>query len=108
MHQREDLTRHEAVVDEEVFLDAERSIAALEIAGSVVLHAMPQREILGPRRRPDRIGLHETQPFDGAFQRRRPEETGRDRIAAKIGEGHYGSLAFARSLSLSALIQRTG
>ena len=75
MHQGEHGARHEAVVDEHVLLDAERRVAALEVAGTVALDAVAQRQILRARRRADRVGLHEAQPVDGAFQRRQREET---------------------------------
>jgi len=40
MHQRLNGTRHEAVSDEEVFLDVELLVAAFEVADAVVLNSM--------------------------------------------------------------------
>src|SRR5215472_15424229 len=42
MHQRVDRACHKAVVDEEVFFDAEMRVAALEIANAVVLDPVTQ------------------------------------------------------------------
>ena len=60
--------RHEAVVDEGVFLDAERRVAAFEVAGAVALDAVAQRQVLRARRGADRVGLHEAERVDGAFR----------------------------------------
>src|SRR5882672_7377287 len=62
MHQRMYRTRHETVVDKEIFLDAEFRVAAFEIAGAVILDAMPQYQVLSARRRANRISLHEAEP----------------------------------------------
>ena len=70
MHQRVQRPRDEAVVDEDVFLDVERSVAPLEIARSIPADAMPQREVLRPGRRTYRVGLYESQPIERALQRR--------------------------------------
>ena len=59
--------RHEAVVDEDVLLDAERGVAPLEIAGAVAVDAMAQRQVLRARRRADRVGLHEAERVDRAL-----------------------------------------
>ena len=64
MHQLEDPPRNESVVDEEVFLDPERRVTALEIAGPVGGHTMPQRQVLRTRGCADRVGLNEAQPLD--------------------------------------------
>ena len=69
MHQRLYGARHEAVVDEEIFLDVELRVAAFEVAGTVVLDAMTQYQVLSARRRANRIGLHKAQPVESAFQR---------------------------------------
>jgi hypothetical protein len=47
MHQREHGARHEAVIDEGVLLDAERGVAAFEIAGARIGSACtkPRRSI---------------------------------------------------------------
>ena len=86
MHQRLDGARHEAVVDEEVLLDAELRVAAFEVAGTVVLDAMAQHQILSARRRADRVGLHKAQPVEGAFQRGGREEAAGDGKAPQVVE----------------------
>ena len=78
MHERVDLPRDEAVVDEEVLLDAQRVIAPFEIAGPVALGAMSESQILCPRRRADGVGLHETEALDRALQGDRGEEAAGD------------------------------
>ncbi len=75
--------RHEAVVDEDVLLDAEGGVAPLQVAGSIALDAMAQREVLGAGRRPDRVGLHEAERVEGALERGAVERgCGRRRTAA--------------------------
>ena len=64
MHQRQVLARQEAVVDEAVLLDREPRVAALEVAGAVAGDAMAQGQVLGPRRRADRVGLDEAELLD--------------------------------------------
>ncbi|MGF6525068.1 hypothetical protein ABID77_000345 [Variovorax sp. PvP013] len=86
MHQREVLARQEAVVHQAVLLDREALVAALEIAGAVVLDPVAQRQILRPGGRADRVGLHEAQAPDGRRQRRRLEEGARHRVAAQVVE----------------------
>ena len=68
VHQRVELPRDEPVVDEKILLDAERGVAPLEVAGVVVPDAMPQREILGPGRRANRVRLHESQGLNRRLQ----------------------------------------
>jgi hypothetical protein len=46
MHQGLQRSGHEAVIDEDVFLDAELAILLFEIAGTIVLHAMTQYQVL--------------------------------------------------------------
>jgi hypothetical protein len=67
VHQRFDTARHEAVVDENILVDAQRREAAFEVAGAVVLDAMAQRQVLGTRGRADRVGLDEAERVDGAL-----------------------------------------
>src|SRR5579864_2757902 len=86
MHQRMNRARHEAVVDEEVFLDAEFRVAALEIAGAVILDAMAQNQILSAGRRANRIGLDKSELVKRTLQRRRREEALRDGEAAEVVE----------------------
>ena len=82
------LPRDEPVVDEEVLLDAQRVIAPLEIAGPVAFDAMPERQILCPRRRADRVGLYKAEALDGVFQTGRWKQGAGDGEAAEVGEGH--------------------
>ena len=84
MHQRVQLARDEAVVDEEVLLDAEPCVAAFEVAGPVVLDAMAQGQVLRACRRADRVGLHEAQFRDRAAERGRVEEGAAHRVAAQV------------------------
>src|SRR6187551_3469446 len=53
VHQCRDVSGDEAVVDEDVFLDAKGRIQPLEIAGAVADRAMTQRQVLCARRRAD-------------------------------------------------------
>src|SRR4029453_16281690 len=69
-HQRLYPPRDEPIVDKEVFLNAEPRVSPLEISGAVVADAMPQRQILRPRRRADGIGLNESQLWDPPLQAR--------------------------------------
>src|SRR5713226_1812398 len=86
MHQRVYGTRHEAVVDEEILLDAELRVAAFEVAGTVVLDAMAQGKVLGARGRANRVGLHKAEPVESALQRGRREEAVGDGKAAQVVE----------------------
>src|ERR1700730_3189747 len=86
MHQRMNRARHEAVVDEEIFLDAEFGVAPLEIASAVIFDAMAQNQILSAGRRANRIGLDKSEFVERAFQRRRWEEALRDGEAAEVVE----------------------
>ena len=90
VHQRRDVSGDEAVVDEDVFLDAKRRIQPLEIAGAVVDGAMTQRQVLRARRRADGIGLHESQPA-AARVSAGPGETGCGR--PRTGAGGRGQSA---------------
>src|SRR5688500_6201717 len=60
--------RHEAVIDQYVFLDPEAGVAALEIPGVVVLHPVAQRQVLRSRWRADGIRLHEAELVYGALE----------------------------------------
>src|SRR5579872_4329052 len=86
MHQRLNLAGYKSVVDEEVFLHTERRVASLEVAGAIIEHARAQRQVLCASRRTNWVGLYEAELVQRAFQRRRREETARDRIAAKLIE----------------------
>ena len=60
MHQALRGPRQDAVVDEEVFFDGESRVACFEVAGSVIVDAMAEREVLRPGWR--RIGSTWTKP----------------------------------------------
>ena len=99
VHQRLHGAGDEAVVHEEVLVDVEAGIAALEIAGAVAGHAMAQREVLRARRRPDRVGLHEAERVERALQRGRREEAARDRRAPQVVERHSDPLCVVSETS---------
>jgi hypothetical protein len=84
VHQRLVLRRHETVVDEEVFFDAEACIAPLQVAGAVAFHAVAQCQVLRARRSADRVGLHEAELVHRALQRGRGEEAAGDGEAAQL------------------------
>src|SRR5207247_1162591 len=65
---------------------AELHVAALEVAGTVVLDAMAQHQVLRARGRADRIGLHEAQSVEGAFERGGREETAGDGKTSQLVE----------------------
>ena len=66
MHQGLNGSCYEAVDDEEVLLHIELRVVAFEVAGAVAFDAMAQRQVLSARRGADRIGLHKSQPAEGA------------------------------------------
>ena len=88
VHQRVELSRDEAVVDEEIFFDAERGVTPLEVACVVVPDAMPQRQVLCPRGRANRVGLDESQGLDRRLQRERREQAACDGVASQVVEVH--------------------
>src|SRR5215468_2697214 len=86
MHQRLEPPRDEPVGQEEVLLEVELAIAAVEIAHAVVTHPMPQDEVLRPGRRTDRVGLDETHALEGPLERSRGEERPRGRMPPQVVE----------------------
>jgi hypothetical protein len=88
MHERVQLARHEAIVDEEVLLDRETRIAALEVTGAIADDAMPQREVLRTGGRTDGVRLHEAEARDRPHQRGREQGAG-DGVAAQVVEGWW-------------------
>jgi hypothetical protein len=84
MHQRLARARQEAVVDEEVLLDVELCVSAFEIARAVACDAMAERQVLGPRRRADRIRLDEAELVDRPAQRGGREQAASDGVAAQL------------------------
>ena len=103
MHQRVQPAGHEPVVDEYVFFDGHRRVAALEIAGTIAVDARPQRQILRASRRLDRIGLHETQPVDCPFERGRDEQAAADGKTANVVEAGHASAVIAKVASRPAM-----
>jgi hypothetical protein len=87
MHQRLQIPRHEAVVDEEVLFDAELRVAAFEIAGAIPRDPMAEGQVLGACWRPDGIGLNEAESVEGALERAGREERPGDRVPSQIVEG---------------------
>ena len=82
--------RDEAVVDEEVLLDAERGVVTLEIAGTVIDDAMTHGQVLGPRRGPDRIGLDEAEALQRAFEGGwRKEAAGNRKTPEIVATDHF-------------------
>ena len=107
VHQTFDGARDEAVVHEDILVDAQRREAAFEVAGAVVLDAMAQREVLGARGRADRVGLDEAERVDGALQRGGTEQAAADGESAQIVEGYVPILCRrAREDSRSELTTR--
>src|ERR1700733_5000256 len=92
MHQRLQGIRHETVVNEDVFLDAELRVIAFQIPGAVVLHSMAKGKVLSASRRADRVGLHKAQPIDGAFQGGGCEEAAGDGVAPQVVQGNQRTL----------------
>src|SRR5437868_3230006 len=61
MHEPLHLPRHKAVVDEEIFFDAELSVAAFQITSAIIFDAMAQDEVLRARGSANWISLHKTE-----------------------------------------------
>ena len=89
VHQTLQSARHEAIVDEEVLVNVEAGVVALEIAGTVAGDAVAQREILGSCWCADRIRLHETQDVQRTLKRGRLEEAASDGGAPDVVESHW-------------------
>ena len=96
MHERAMRARQETVVDEEILLDIERGIEAVEIADAIVGDPMPQHQVLCARRRPNGIGLDEPEPRDRASDIGGREQAAGDRVAAKVGKLHHERRACRR------------
>src|SRR5262249_10517558 len=88
VHQRMERAGDESVVDEEVFLDAEVVVAALQIAGTIILDPVSQCQVLRARRRTNRVGLHEAQFLERQFERRRGEHRMADGEVPEMVEGN--------------------
>lgn len=77
--------RQEAVDEEVVFLEAERLVLAVEVAGAVVGDPMTQDEVLRSRRCANRVGLYEAKAVDGVRQGRWREEGMRQGKTTQVG-----------------------
>ena len=86
MQQRQGLAGQETVVDEEGLFDRQARVAALQLAGAIVLNALRQDQILGASGRAHRVGLDEAQARNGPRQAGGLEKAARDRVAAKLPE----------------------
>ena len=69
-----------------IFLDAERGVAALQVARPIAADAVPQRQVLRPRRRADRIRLDESEAVQRPLERGGAEQAMGDGEAAKFLE----------------------
>ncbi|WP_409970200.1 hypothetical protein [Piscinibacter sp.] len=72
---------------QEVLLDAELRIAALQVAGDMAVDALVQR-----------VCLHEAEALEGLRERRRREQAARDRVAPQLmqGERHVAIMQMRR------------
>ena len=95
------VARHEAVGVEEILLQPEPGEAPFQIARPIAGHTMPQDQILGARRRPNRIGLHEARRADRARQRRRRRQRTEHRLTAQRLDGELAGHPIQRADSTS-------
>ena len=68
-------------------------VACFEVAGTIVIDAMAEGEVLRPGGRTDRVDLDEAELGDGARQGRWLEEATRDRVAAEVVQSEDGGHA---------------
>ena len=68
MQQRPGLAGHEAVRMEEILFHVEAGETSLQVTCAIPRDPVSKDEILSACRRPDRIGLHETEPSNGVGQ----------------------------------------
>ena len=101
MHQAKHAIGNEPVVDEDILVDVEAGVSALEIARAVVRHAVAERQILRACRRSNRVGLNKTQRIQSARQGGWWKEAPRDRVPAQIVDGQS-------TLIISLLLQERG
>ncbi len=99
MEQGQALARQETVVEEEGFFDRQARVAALQLAGAIVLNTLREDQILGASGGPHRVGLEKAQARNGPRQAGGLEKAARDRVAAKLPEsggfaGRQGGTAF--------------
>ena len=90
MQQGRCLRRQEAVGVEEILLQPEPDEAPLQIPGAIAGDAMPQDEVLGPRRRPDRVGLDEAHLRHRPPQQRRRKKRSGERMGTEALDGRHG------------------
>ena len=91
MKQGQSLARQETVVDEEALFDRQARVAALQLTGAIVLHAVRENQILGSCGRAHRVGLDKAQARNGSPQAGGLEKAPRDCVAAKLLEaGGFG------------------
>src|SRR6185436_12550412 len=86
MHQRLQRARDVTVVDEEILFEIERCVKSFKITRPVILHAMPQNQILRACGGTNRIGLHKPHPLQGILERCWFREVSRDCKASQIVE----------------------
>ena len=84
MHQGVVSAGQKAVVDEEILLERELWVQALEIARAITVDAMAQRQILRAGGRTNRIRLDKSQFLYRALQRGGLEQRARNGIAAQM------------------------
>ena len=72
--------------DEEAF-ETELDVSPLQIPGAVAPDPVPQDQVLGAGRRPDRVRLDKSHPVESPRQRGRRKETPGNGKAPKIFEG---------------------
>src|SRR6185503_15303703 len=82
----EGFATQETVVDEEGFFDCQARVAALQVAGAIVLHALREDQILGASGRAHRVRLEKAQARNGARHAGGREKATSDRVAAKLLE----------------------
>lgn len=87
MHQGVNFGSDESIVDEKIFVDAERRVTAFEVADAIVGDSVAQCQILRARRSADRISLDEAELLQSALERRRPEKAASSCMASQVVEG---------------------
>src|SRR6185369_16053019 len=92
MHKRLQRARDVAVVDEEIFFNIERRVAAFQITGAIVFDAMSQDKILRACWRANRISLDELHLLKCAIERCRFWKITRDRESSQVVETDEHSL----------------
>ena len=88
MHEHLDRPRQKAVIDEEVLFDLELRITALQIAGAIAAHAVPQDQILSTSWRANRIRLNEPKLANGAGEGRRRKQAASDGVGTQARDRH--------------------